>query len=66
MQKIDIILFGATGFTGKFVARELAKIFQIEKFTWAIAGRSQSKLKQLLNSISDETGFLIKLIYGLF
>jgi short subunit dehydrogenase-like uncharacterized protein len=54
MEKIDIILFGATGFTGQFVAKELAKACSNEKFTWAIAGRSQNKLNLLLTSISPE------------
>jgi short subunit dehydrogenase-like uncharacterized protein len=59
MSKLDIILFGATGFTGKFVAKELAKKFKAENFKWAIAGRSETKLKDLLNSISSEIGCLI-------
>ena len=39
------------------------KKFKIENFKWAIAGRSESKLKELLNSISNELGwfnFLLK------
>jgi short subunit dehydrogenase-like uncharacterized protein len=54
MSRIDIVLFGATGFTGNFVARELAKACCREDFTWAIAGRSQSKLESVLASICSE------------
>ncbi|KAL0881990.1 hypothetical protein ABMA27_001740 [Loxostege sticticalis] len=56
MTKCDIIIFGATGFTGKKVVEELACGY--EKYpgvTWAVAGRSESKLKSLLNDISSKT-----------
>jgi short subunit dehydrogenase-like uncharacterized protein len=56
MQRISIVLFGATGFTGKFVAKELAKAYKSENFTWAVAGRSKSKLSELLNEIKNELG----------
>ena len=56
MQRIDIVLFGATGFTGKFVAKELAKAYKCENFTWAVAGRSKSKLSELLSEIKNEIG----------
>jgi short subunit dehydrogenase-like uncharacterized protein len=54
MSRLDIVIFGATGYTGKFVVRELACAFRNEKFTWGVAGRSQDKLKKVLKSITDE------------
>jgi short subunit dehydrogenase-like uncharacterized protein len=42
-RRFDIILFGATGFTGKLVAGYLAT----KKLRWAIAGRDRGKLEQL-------------------
>jgi short subunit dehydrogenase-like uncharacterized protein len=39
----DIIVFGATGFTGRLVARYLAK----QNVNFAIAGRSLSKLQRI-------------------
>jgi len=46
--KVDIIVFGASGFTGKFVAKELAALQSArsgsQSFTFGIAGRSASKL----------------------
>ena len=54
MSRLDIIIFGASGYTGTFVVRELAKIFSNEKLTWAIAGRSINKLKTVLDSVSKE------------
>ena len=61
-KKFDIVLFGATGFTGKFVAIELAKRYEKERFTWAIAGRSQFKLSLILNSISEDTRKVSKIL----
>jgi len=42
-QKYDLIIFGATGFTGKLAVRYVADTYG-EKIKWAIAGRSRSKL----------------------
>lgn len=42
----DIVVFGATGFTGKLTAEHLARSSESGKFTWAIAGRSLAKLEE--------------------
>jgi short subunit dehydrogenase-like uncharacterized protein len=44
-REFDLVLFGATGFTGKLVAEYLAK--SADKPRWAIAGRNADKLKAL-------------------
>jgi len=53
--KYDLVLIGATGFTGKLVAEYLAKEYGVknENFVWAIAGRSQNKLNDLKNYLKD-------------
>lgn len=61
MSKLDIVVFGATGYTGKFVVRELALISEREKLKWAIAGRSKQKLDQVLLSLSTELGTIFNL-----
>ena len=33
MERLDIIVFGATGYTGSFLVRELATTFKNEKIT---------------------------------
>lgn len=43
----DIIIYGATGFTGQLVVQHLAKNYQKSALTFAIAGRSKSKLEQV-------------------
>ena len=42
----DIIVFGATGFTGKLVVEYLIEHYGVnnELFTWAIAGRNEDKI----------------------
>ena len=53
-KKVDIIVFGATGFTGKFVLEEFHRCISLPQtnafkagttFTFAAAGRSEHKLK---------------------
>ena len=44
-RDFDLVLFGATGFTGRLVANYIASA--ADKPRWAIAGRSQAKLDAL-------------------
>ena len=44
-REFDLVLFGATGFTGKLVAEYLAT--SADKPRWAIAGRNADKLRAL-------------------
>lgn len=46
-KKLDIVLFGATGFTGELIAEYLARAQLHEPFRWAIAGRDPQKLERL-------------------
>ena len=47
-RKYQIILYGATGFTGKLCAEYLQKNYS--DLNWAIAGRNKKKLENLKNS----------------
>ncbi|MFP5384214.1 MAG: saccharopine dehydrogenase family protein [Gammaproteobacteria bacterium] len=49
----DIVLFGATGFTGTLVAEAMARAASRESFRWAIAGRSPEKLAEVLRVVAD-------------
>jgi short subunit dehydrogenase-like uncharacterized protein len=46
-REFDVLLWGATGFTGQLVARHLAENYQPDALCWAIAGRRESKLNEL-------------------
>jgi short subunit dehydrogenase-like uncharacterized protein len=52
----SLVVFGATGFTGQYVAEEVARVADEEKLTWAVAGRHVEKLKQILEKIENITG----------
>jgi len=49
-KEFDLVIFGATGFTGGLVAGYLAKKHPAVR--WAIAGRSRDKLERLRDSLS--------------
>ncbi|KAK5650826.1 hypothetical protein RI129_001855 [Pyrocoelia pectoralis] len=55
-SKLDIIVFGATGFTGKHTLPYLHRLCQQtgRQFTWGIAGRSEQKLKGVLHEYAQK------------
>ena len=56
-RKFNMVVFGASGFTGQFVVEEIARTMDSEaKFTWAVAGRDMSKLQAVLSTASKVTG----------
>lgn len=52
MPTYDIVLHGATGFTGRLVASYLAHHPKSGRFTWAIAGRNAAKLAQVRDAVT--------------
>lgn len=48
----DIILFGATGFTGKLCAHFIAQNYP-STTQWCIAGRSLSRLEAVVNELKE-------------
>lgn len=51
----DVVLFGATGFTGGLTAEYLARNAP-EGCTWALAGRNQAKLEGLRSRLAELNG----------
>lgn len=49
----QITVFGATGYTGRFVVEELKKR-QTKGVSWAVAGRNEEKLKTTLRGTHIE------------
>ncbi len=48
MREFDIVVYGATGYTGRLVAEYLAKEYADDAaLKWAMAGRSEAKLKEV-------------------
>lgn len=53
--RYDLVLYGASGFTGAYVLEALA-MTDLQGATFAVAGRSEAKLKKTLKEVSDLTG----------
>lgn len=53
--RIDILIMGASGFTGKQVIPHVHKFTKTEgrHLSWAVAGRSEKKLKEAIAKIGD-------------
>lgn len=56
-REFDIILYGATGFTGKLVAEHLTRRQGDEELRWAMAGRSLDKLEDVRASLELDSDF---------
>ncbi|CAD6994963.1 unnamed protein product [Ceratitis capitata] len=48
-EKLDVIIFGASGFTGKYTVFEAASVLQ--NYRWGIAGRNREKLENVLKDM---------------
>ncbi|MFK7935122.1 MAG: trans-acting enoyl reductase family protein, partial [Saprospiraceae bacterium] len=54
-RKYDVVIFGATGFTGRLVAEYLLEQYSVGgDLKWAMAGRSAEKLQKIQNEIGAE------------
>lgn len=53
-REFDFIIFGASGFTGKYCVLQAPNLFT--GYKWAVAGRHRSKLKSMLLEIETELG----------
>ena len=59
-RKYDIVLWGATGFTGKLCVKYLAESYGLKNgLKWAIAGRSRAKLEKVLRESSQNYGVTV-------
>lgn len=53
-RDLDVIIFGASGFTGKYTIFEATKI--LSNLKWGIAGRSQVKLEKVRKEMGEKAG----------
>lgn len=51
-RELDFIIFGASGFTGKYTIFESVKL--LDGYKWGVAGRNRSKLEETLKEISEK------------
>lgn len=57
-RKFDIVLYGASGFTGAYVLEEFVKSDHSNRFSFAVAGRNEQKLRKVLSDVGDLIGKL--------
>ncbi|HET9991112.1 MAG TPA: saccharopine dehydrogenase NADP-binding domain-containing protein [Kofleriaceae bacterium] len=55
MRDFDLVLLGATGFTGKLVAQYLDK----HAMRWALAGRNRDKLEDVKRSLTSDVPIIV-------
>ncbi|MGI9237719.1 MAG: saccharopine dehydrogenase family protein [Woeseiaceae bacterium] len=66
-RQFDIIVWGATGFTGALVAKYLLRRYGVgADLRWAIAGRSQDKLAALRDELGPEATALEMIVADSF
>lgn len=53
-DRLDVVIFGASGFTGKFTILEGVKL--LSGLKWGIAGRNKRKLEEVLVEIGEKLG----------
>ncbi|MDH3266406.1 MAG: saccharopine dehydrogenase NADP-binding domain-containing protein [Gammaproteobacteria bacterium] len=59
----DIVIWGATGFTGALVAEYLLSQYGVDgSLRWAIAGRSEAKLEKLKEQLGPEAAALASIV----
>lgn len=51
-RKYDLVVYGATGFTGGLTAEYLARATAMAPFRWAVAGRNAEKLTEKANQLA--------------
>uniref|UniRef100_A0A8R1I2Y4 Sacchrp_dh_NADP domain-containing protein n=1 Tax=Caenorhabditis japonica TaxID=281687 RepID=A0A8R1I2Y4_CAEJA len=56
MSRYDVVVYGASGFTGAYVVQNLVASEQFEGLSFAVAGRSDKKLREVLAKVSQKTG----------
>lgn len=53
-DKLDVIIFGATGFTGKYVVKEAARLAKETKIKFGVAGRRKEALESVVKSCAPD------------
>ena len=58
-KKLDLVIWGATGFTGKLVCEYITNSYNSKDLNWTIAGRNEEKLLKLKNRLNIKNSILI-------
>jgi len=52
----DLVILGASGFTGQYVVQYVFRAVKEHGITWAVAGRNETKLRSVLKSVGEKLG----------
>lgn len=55
-REFDIVIFGASGFVGKYAIQNLHESAKLEGLKWAVAGRSAEKVREAIHYAADLCG----------
>ena len=58
-KKLDLVIWGATGFTGQLVCEYISYSYSNKDLNWTIAGRNEEKLLKLKNRLNINNPILI-------
>lgn len=61
-SNFDFIVFGATSFVGKILCHYLNNTYEAGEITWAIAGRSKTKLEELKKELGDKASNITMIV----
>lgn len=53
-NKLDIVIFGATGFTGRYVIKEAARLAKEKEFNFGVAGRRKEALESAVKTYAPD------------
>lgn len=53
-ERLDVVIFGASGYTGKYTVYQGVKL--LKGLKWGIAGRSKQKLEAVLQEMGKKAG----------
>ncbi|CAI5453582.1 unnamed protein product [Caenorhabditis angaria] len=56
MSRFDLVIFGATGFTGTYILERLITSPYYQDVSFAVAGRNESKVREVLRVVEKKTG----------
>ncbi|KAJ8668226.1 hypothetical protein QAD02_009889 [Eretmocerus hayati] len=54
VERLDLVIFGATGFTGKYTVKKVASLAKNYAYSWGIAGRRKEALEMVLREFAPD------------
>jgi len=55
-NRLDIIVFGATGYAGKYAVKETARVCKEQNMKFGIAGRRKEALETIIKELKIDIG----------